>query len=156
LLRRNLTTGEERVVYSADPGEAFGHVSLSPDEAMIAFWHSESEEAVAKGIFVIPANPDRPLTKRDVRFFPAVLMFDWGPSGKGLFVRRLATSENRRILQTLYYPALDPNMSPIPLQLQTWQADFAFHPDGETVAFTQRTNRGEFWILENILPKERP
>lgn len=154
LIRKNPSTGKETIIYSGGEGEGIGRISLSPDDSMIGFYSAQfSMEMEKGGIFVFSANPGKILSKQDARFFPGIIFFDWGPSGNGLLVRRLGVIENRSMLQTFYYPTIDPSIDPTLVQLSIRGA-FAFHPDGKTVAFTQSTNRGEFWILENILPKK--
>lgn len=154
LYRKTLSTGKESIVYSGGVGEGVGRIRLSPDDSIIGFNSSEILDLGSVSVLIIPANPEKPLTKKDARIFPGVWIFDMGPSGNGLLLFKQAPLETKPTIQTLYYPTIDPAISPIPIQFSNSWGNIAFHPDGKTVAFTQSTNRGEFWMLENILPKK--
>lgn len=154
LIRKDLTTGKESVIYSCAPGEGMTRVRLSPDDSMIGFYSAAIMDTESAGACLIPADPGRTLTKEDARFFRTSIFFDWGPSGKGILVRRQAIEENRTTIHVLYYPGIDPTLDPIRVELPVFWTTLAFHPDGKTVAFTQSTKRGEFWSLANYLPKK--
>ncbi|MCX6561192.1 MAG: hypothetical protein NTZ26_11860 [Candidatus Aminicenantes bacterium] len=154
LLRKDLLTGTESVIYSCSVGEGIGRVRLSGDASMIGFYSVAFMDMESAGVFVIPAAPERTLTKKDARFFRGTVFFDWGPAGKGILVRRQVTVENRLTLQLAYFPEVDPALNPIPIDLAAFWSTLAFHPDGKTIAFTQATKRGEFWSLTNYLPRK--
>ena len=84
LIRKDLTTGKESVIYSCAPGEGMTRVRLSPDDSMIGFYSAAIMDAESAGACLIPADPGRTLTKEDARFFRTSIFFDWGPSGKGI------------------------------------------------------------------------
>ena len=107
------------------------------------------------GIIIIPTNSDQPLTRNEAPFFRGTMLFDWGPESKGLFARTGEYVDNVWKVKTFYYPSIDPSLNPILIELtDNIRPEFNFNRDGKTVAFTQTSDKMEFWKLENVLPRK--
>ena len=155
LIRKDSKTGEEKSIYLGQPGEGLGNISLSPDGSKIGMYSSEFMDRESAGILIIPANPDRPLTRKEIPIFHGTMLFDWGPEGKGIITRSAGYVDNVWKVKTFYYPSIDPTLNPILIELtEDIRPELTFNVDGKTVAFIQTSNIMEFWRLENVLAKK--
>ena len=155
IVRKNTITGEEKAIYAGQPGEGLGRIQISPDGSKIGMFSSLFMDLESSGILIIPSNPGGPLIRKDAAFFRGTMLFDWGPGGKGLFIRTGGYVDNIWKVKTFYYPKIDPSIDPIPIELtDEIRPELAFNIDGTTVAFIQSSNKMEFWRLENVLPNK--
>ena len=162
LVRKDLETGVSRILYQGAVGELISWIKLSLDESSLGFISRKMGEIGSpdSGIRIIPSVSARTLSKDSVSFFFPTSdgVFFWAPEGKGLILRaRLNQTgdESRPQNQFFYYPTPNPNQTPIKIDLDL-QSDFnlAFHPDGQTIAYTRSSSYSEFWVMENFLPKK--
>jgi len=155
LIRKNLESGESKILYQGAVGEMMTWVRLSPDESLINFNSSHYGADENRSLKIIPADTASPLGKDSSVSWLSSLgtMYNWNHDGKGLIGLKV-TSQNPRDFKLVYYSKLDQKMAPVDLEFKARSANIAVHPDGQTVAFTDTSGDEEFWVLENFLPKK--
>jgi Tol biopolymer transport system component len=156
LVRKDIDSGESRVLYQGAVGEIMFGVKLSPDESFLGFYSFPVEAEKDPKFKIIPAHSAAQDGKDNALSFPSSRggLFNWDQDGKGLVKLIITSSDDPPSYRLAFYPKLDPKMTPVELELKTRSANIAFHPDGRTIAFTDRTVSEEFWVLENFLPKK--
>jgi hypothetical protein len=163
IIRKNIDSGEQKILYQGGKGEIITGVMLSPNEAFLGFQSIPMGEyvSIARGVGIIPADSKSILAREHIPcFFPLeAAHYDWTYDGKGLIFQvwsKQVNPDQEAPLRYLYYPSIDPTLDPIKLEmnLNKTGTNIAFHPDGKTIAFTGQSHIYEFWVMENFLPKK--
>ena len=155
LVRKDIKSGENKVLYQGAIGEMLNWIKLSPDEGFVGISSSQFDvEGINnRSVRLIPANSEVALTRANaLSFSPASAFYNWTYDGKGMI--HAIVSENNPAIKLLFYPKMDPSLSPVTLELNLSSANIAFHPDGKTIAYTGQSSISEFWAMENFLPKK--
>jgi len=151
ILRRDLTTGEEKELYASKAGNARLIVTLSPDGERLAVINLDKKRTLR----LIPAKGGEPrdlLTFEDGRstFTP----LEWTADGKHiLFLRAPSAIDDPRF--SLWRISEDGGE---PQELGLAMANImnlSVHPDGVQLAFTSlgfTSKSPSIWVMENFLP----
>jgi WD40 repeat protein len=165
LVRKDLRTGDQVVLYDGEVGEMMTWVMVSPDNNLIIFSSAlYRERLVHRGLRILPANPEIPISKEQITALnpsSGASVYDWASDGKGLLMGILPprgdqeSGDARVKYQFVYYANFNQNISPVKLDLDLDRcSNITFHPDGQTIAYTRIIHIEEFWALENFLPKK--
>ncbi|HUU13614.1 MAG TPA: hypothetical protein VM182_07875, partial [Terriglobia bacterium] len=150
ILSRNLTTGEEKQLYTGDPESGSLSISLSPDGRWLAFINLDKKKVLR----VMPASggdPKELLRFEEERSYSGFI--EWTADGKYILFPRLQPGKDN--LRSLWRIAAD---SGEPQQLNLVMAgfeDLSVHPDGEHLALSSpgfTMKRPSVWVMENFLP----
>jgi Tol biopolymer transport system component len=148
ILSRNLATGEEKQLYSADDRNMF---SISPDGRRLALINMDKKKVLS----VMPLNGSEPRVL--LRFEEAMNYsgaIEWTPDGKYILFTRLHSTKDWQEY-ALWRIAAEGGE---PQQLNLVMADFqdlSAHPDGLQLAFDSvgfARNFSAIWVMENFLP----
>ena len=168
LCARNLETGEERVLLQND--NAWIYPAVSPDGRQLAVARIEGDDSL---IEILPLGDGSRREILRVRAAEALLGYAaFSPDGREIFFSRRAPQGERVELwrvstqggapvktdvwvpQAREQGVQDGNIVPAPKDYPAKQfRGLAFHPDGRRFVFDAGSDRSEFWVMENFLPK---
>jgi Tol biopolymer transport system component len=151
ILSRNLTTGEEKELYSGNAENGWLQVALSPDGERLAVINMEEK----KTLRLIPARGGEP---RDLLIFEesrsGFTPLEWTADGKYILFSR-AQSEKDEPRYSLWRVSADGGE---PQELGLGMHNFenlSAHPDGVHLAFSSLGSTMKMpsvWVMENFLP----
>lgn len=149
LLRHDLSTGADDVLYRVPPGRTAGDSSISPDGKWLAF----REGNAPTSINIMPAEGGdiRELVRvEEPDSIPGFGGLNWTPDGRHLlFVRSTgALNEDRTVWKV---PVAGGPAEKTELRASRLR-DLHLHPDGRRVAFTAGEGSDEVWVLDRLLP----
>jgi Tol biopolymer transport system component len=147
---RNLTTGEEKVLYSvASPSHYCAALALSRDGRQLAFAvrEAESQSNVLK---VLPAEGGeaRDVLRGVEMPFPGSVA--WAPDGLNLVFTGKPSPRGSRT-ELWLVPAQGGEPRKLDLAADNIR-ELRLHPDGRHIAYTAGKDRQEVWALSNFLP----
>jgi len=155
IVRRNLASGEEKILYSLDRFHNPIVPAVSPDGKFLSFTLEgllEGNKALGPRIMLIPTEGGDP--RELVRFEQYHISrgtLAWSPDSRYLyFARRAQEAKTDRLCRvSVSDGALEE------LQFETKELfELRLSPDGRQIAFVQFSKgHGEVWVMENFLPK---
>lgn len=146
----DISSGEERMVWTAPQNAAVASMSTSPDSrwAAVSWRDGEKKQWVAALISLAGADPRELLRVNS----PELLwIHDWTRDGRCVLATRWDsakpyTSERRQLWSV---PADGSSPSPLPLALPGLD-EVRVHPDGRRLAFSAGGSSNEFWMLSGL------
>lgn len=141
ILRRNLQTGEDSVLYKLE-GEAFGGGwMLSPDAQYLGFGCVRDEGTGWKSMMksIPAAGGEARVLMSSTNGFSGLA---WFPDSRHALVR---CGKEICIL------SLD-GEAPRKMKAPFEASEFSIHPGGQQVAFVSKATRSELWLMENAVP----
>jgi len=150
ILSRDLTTGEEKELYSGNAENGWLQVALSPDGERLAVINMDKK----KTLRLIPTRGGEPrdlLKYEDAHSFTCL---EWTADGKYIIFARMQSAKDSPRL-SLWRISADGGE---PQELGLGMANFeslSAHPDGVNLAFSSlgsTMKSPSVWIMENFLP----
>ena len=147
LRRRDLRTGEDRVIYEANSN----HMSLSSDgkKLVIREKDASTKEAILK---VLPAQGGEPRELLRVTEPRWIGSPEWSPDSRYILFWRKPGGKEPYAMWRISAEGGDPQQTELSVESQR---AFSIHPDGKRIAYTKNKRRSEVWVLENFLPDLR-
>jgi Tol biopolymer transport system component len=154
ILSRDLTTGEEKLLYAGDPDPRPLSISLSPDGRWLAFMNMSKERVLR----VMPASggETRDLLRfEETRvFFPAI---EWTADGKYILFPRLHPTKDQQEFALWRIAAEGGEPEELNLVMANFE-NLSVHPDGKHLALSSpglTMKSPSVWVMENFLPTAR-
>ena len=148
LRRRDLRTGEDRLIYQGDTN----HASLSPDGQKLVMRDRDriGKTAVLK---VLPSAGGEPRELLRVTEPEWIGSPEWSPDSRYiLFWRKSGDKKKSQPYSMWRIPAEGGEPQQTALAVESQRA-FSIHPDGKRIAYTKSEKKTEVWVIENFLPK---
>jgi Tol biopolymer transport system component/predicted Ser/Thr protein kinase len=154
VLRFDVDTGEEEVVYEPPAGSIAGNLALSPDGRWFVIALVNSPDKTV-GLSLVPTGGGKP---RQLVSFPsngaALRVGGWTRDGRHvLFVRVQPANAERRQIGELWAVPFDGGPArTVGLSMPALR-DVRVSPDGTRVSFTTGFPDREMWVFDNFLPQ---
>jgi serine/threonine protein kinase/Tol biopolymer transport system component len=160
IVARNLSTGQEKILYTRDRRSDLinARLSLSPDGQVLAMQLWDVPPG-SNSLAVLPVDGGEPHVLMQVRE-PQMLgagAMDWSPDGRylyaawcsGLFQHGLGYNDHSEIWRLRPDSGAVENIG---LSVEGTVRHLHLSPDGRQVMFQTHRSTGETWVLENFLP----
>jgi len=156
IVRRDLASGNEKILYSLDRFHNPISLTLSPDGRFLAFVLEsllEGNKALGPRIMLIPTGGGdaRELVRSEEHDIGRGTIA-WSPDSRHVyFARRAPDAKTDRLCRVSVSDGATEE-----LQYETKELyELRLSPDGHQIAFTQFSKgHGEIWVMENFLPKD--
>ena len=156
IVKRDLGTGKEKILYSLDGSHNPIQLAASPDGKFLAFALVTFPKNVTEyRVMLLPTGHGdaRELARVELPNRLGAGTIDWSPDSRYVyFARRAADGETDRLFRVSVSGG-----APEELQFESKELlELRFSPDGRQIAFTQYLEKGgghgELWVMENFLP----
>jgi hypothetical protein len=158
IVRHNLASGDEKILYSLNRFHNPIVLTVSPDGKFLAFTLEglvENNKALARRIMVIPTagGSARELMKSEQPVFSGSLA--WSPDSRYLYFAHRSRDFGSRSQNSARVYRISVSEGAVEeLQFEArGLTELRLSPDNRQVAFTQfGKSQGEIWVMENFLP----
>ena len=156
IVKRDLGTGKEEILYSLDRRHNPIQLAASPDGRFLAFaLESFLEKVMEQRIMLLPTGQGdaRELARVELPNQLRIGTIAWPPDSRYVyFARGAPDAETDRLFRVSVSGG-----APEQLQFESKElSELRFSPDGRQIAFTQYFGKGEghgeVWVMENFLP----
>jgi len=156
IVKRDLGTGKEEILYSLDGSHNPIQLAASPDGSFLAFaLETFSEKVMKQTIMLLPTGHGdaRELARVELPNQLRRGTIDWSPDSRYVyFALGARDAETDRLLRVSVSGG-----APEELQFESKElSELRFSPDGRQIAFSQYfakgEGHGELWVMENFLP----
>lgn len=148
VIRRDLSTGAESIVYRTPPSSRMMTVAPSPDGAHVAvMWFDESRQRPT--VTLVPLGSGQPRIVYDGEDLAWFNLLAWTPDSRSVLVGRYDTPERTKV-GVWRVPSAGGEPASIGLAMAGLR-DLRVRPDGRGVVFTAGLNKGDVWVMENFL-----
>lgn len=149
VVRRDISTGTETVVYRTPRSDRQMTLAPSPDGSRVAvLWHDAVRERPTLTVVPLDGGGSRTLFDgEDLAWFS---LLAWTPDSSAILVGRNGTPEAGKV-GVWRIPAAGGEPAFIDLAMEGLR-DLRVSPDGRRIVFTAGVNRGDVWVMENFLP----
>jgi Tol biopolymer transport system component len=160
IMKRDLGTGKEEVLYSLDGSHNPIQLAASPDGKFLAFALVTFPKNVTEHrVMLLPTGRGdaRELARVEPRNRLRAGTIDWSPDSRYVyFALGTRDAETDRLLRVSVSGG-----APEELQFESKElSELRFSPDGSQIAFSQYfakgAGHGELWVMENFLPPDKP
>jgi Tol biopolymer transport system component len=154
ILRRDLTTGQEKQLYAGKPESGPLSISLSPDGRWLAFINLDRKKALR----VMPVSGGEPkelLGFEEERSYFAPI--EWTADGKHILFPRLHSTKDKQQFALWRIAAEGGEPQELNLVMAPFQ-ELSAHPDGQHLAFDSpgsAQKSATIWVMENFLPSSQ-
>lgn len=152
IIRRDLTTGQEKEIYSKPAPPDIGFMAISPDSQFLSFATSDGPpiQHVIR-ILTFADGKTRDILQGKLEIFTPHV---WTQGGKSIFfIKRIsdAKTEKGELWQV---PSAGGEPTKIGLSMESMR-NLRLHPDGKRFVYSSGKVAQEVWAMENFLPDER-
>lgn len=151
--RRDISSGEEKVIYEAAPDRLNNFYRVSPDGQQVAF---EQDGSGGDALMVVPAQGGPAVTlfsndEADSHIGSLPGSLGWTRDGR--FVLFARTSEKRGQSELWLVPSGGGAARKAGVAIEGRLGWLNVRPDGSQIAYTQFRSVPEYWSLESFLPR---
>jgi len=164
IIRREIDSGQERILFTYSPKAPWAGSALSPNGEFIAVASNEGTKEKAEGgvkkILLIPSQGGQAteLLRWDQEAASFLTQTGWSGDGKTVLFtlhREPVAGKNPKEVNEFWQVSIEGGeprkIFETDLHIQHSRC-FRVHPDGQRIAFSVTTAHGELWAMENFLP----
>ncbi len=164
IIRREIDTGQEKILFTYSPKAPWAGSALSPNGEFIAVASNEGTKEKAEGgvkkILLIPSQGGQATELLRWDQEPASFLTQTGWSGDGKTVlfalhREPVAGKNPKEVNEFWQVSVEGGLPrkifETNLHMQ-YSRCFRVHPDGQRILLSVTTAHGELWAMENFLP----